>query len=184
MRRHLATVCLALLWSLPISATPIAAEEQAEVRACMQTASETVGVPRIALELIYRMEGGRRGQSVLNKNGTVDMGPMQINSWWMRKLSEAGFTQAEIRDDICTNVHVSAWILKQEVKRSADLAEAIARYHSPTPEHQLRYISRVRDYLSDMIEEAERSESTESEMQQPLPIHTIAQAETTVHATH
>ena len=182
MRKHLIHLSLILLWSLPSAAAPIANEEQAEVRACMQTASEIVGVPRIALELIYRMEGGRRGQSVMNKNGTVDMGPMQINSWWMRKLSEAGFTQAEIRDDICTNVHVSAWILKQEVKRSSDLAEAIARYHSPTPEHQLRYISRVREFLAVMIDEAERAERTVSAMSQP-PLRTVAHVETTPHAT-
>ena len=83
--------------------------------------------------------GGRVGQAVgPNKNGTYDLGPMQINEVWMSELAGQWGVSKDtarkwVKDDPCTNVGVSAWILRTHLDETRDLSRAIAHYHSRTP---------------------------------------------------
>lgn len=107
--------------------------------ACLLIAAQTYSIPPAVLLGIYQVEGGRIGQEVgPNKNGSYDLGPMQINTVWVPMLAdEWGVGEATakkwIRDDPCTNVGVAAWILRRNLNETGDLARSIANYHSKTP---------------------------------------------------
>lgn len=131
---------------------------RSEVERCIRTVAKNYGMSELPLQIIYRMEGGTVGEiSRPNSNGSHDIGPMQINSWWLPKLAEAGISYEDLRDDACINVLVAAWIYTQEFRRTKDVAKAIAAYHSRTPVHQARYLAKVSEHLDRMIAEAERS---------------------------
>ena len=122
--------------------------------ACLMLASQTYSVPPAVLVGIYKAEGGKVGQEVKNTNGSYDLGPMQINTIWMPELAEKWGVSEEtarkwVRDDACTNVGVSAWILKGHLDETGSLSQAIAHYHSRTPRHGTRYKKRVIEILHD-----------------------------------
>lgn len=122
--------------------------------ACLMLASQTYSVPPAVLVGIYKAEGGKVGQEVKNTNGSYDLGPMQINTIWMPELAKKwGVSESTarkwVRDDACTNVGVSAWILSGHLKETGDLSKAIAYYHSRTPHHGQRYKNKVVEILHD-----------------------------------
>lgn len=122
--------------------------------ACMMLAAQTYDIPPAVLVGIYKAEGGKIGQEVANTNGTHDLGPMQINTLWMPLLAEKWGVSEEtahkwVRDDACTNIGVSAWILKSHLDETQSLTQAIAHYHSRTPKHGTRYKKRVLSILKD-----------------------------------
>ena len=122
--------------------------------ACLMLASQTYSVPPAVLVGIYKAEGGKVGQEVKNTNGSYDLGPMQINTIWMPELADKWGVSEEtarkwVRDDACTNVGVSAWILKGHLDETGSLSKAIAHYHSRTPRHGTRYKKRVVEILQD-----------------------------------
>ncbi len=97
------------------------------------------------VKAILKTEGGRPGQAVRNTNGSHDLGPMQINTSWLPILAARGITLPMLRDDYCVNVAVGTWILAREMQRlpmrprSGEVWQAIAGYHSHTPQHNTRY---------------------------------------------
>jgi len=117
--------------------------------ACLMLAAQTYSVPPAVLLGIYQVEGGTIGQSVgPNNNGTYDLGPMQINTVWIPELADAwGVSEntalSWVRDDPCTNMGVSAWILRNHMNETGSLAQAIAHYHSRTPKYGYAYKGRV-----------------------------------------
>lgn len=117
--------------------------------ACLLLAAQTYSVPPAVLVGILQVEGGRIGQAVgPNKNGSYDLGPMQINTIWLPKLAKYwGVNQATakkwVRDDPCTNMGVSAWILRRHMNETGSLSRAIAYYHSRTPTVGNAYKNRV-----------------------------------------
>ena len=120
--------------------------------ACLMLASQTYTVPPAVLIGIYKAEGGKIGQEVRNKNGSYDLGPMQINTVWMPELADKWGVEEEtarrwVRDDACTNVGVAAWILKGHLDETKSLSKAIAHYHSRTPHHGSKYKRRVINIL-------------------------------------
>ena len=116
--------------------------------ACLMMASQTYSVPPAVMVGIMQVEGGQVGQQVLNTNGSYDLGPMQINTIWVPRLANYwGVTEATakrwIRDDPCTNMGVSAWILRRHMNETGSLSKAIAYYHSRTPSLGYSYKNRV-----------------------------------------
>ncbi len=117
--------------------------------ACLILAAQTYNVPPAVLIGIHQVEGGKVGQSVgPNVNGTYDLGPMQINTIWVPQLAAYwGVSQQTahkwIRDDACTNLGVSAWILRSHLNNTNSLSKAIAHYHSKTPSIGYAYKKRV-----------------------------------------
>jgi hypothetical protein len=117
--------------------------------ACLILASQTYSVPPAVMVGILQVEGGRVGQQVgPNDNGSYDLGPMQINTLWVPRLARywgVSDTTAHrwIRDDACTNMGVSAWILRRHLNETSSLSKAIAYYHSRTPSLGYAYKNRV-----------------------------------------
>lgn len=116
--------------------------------ACMMLAAQTHSVPPALLVGIYKAEGGKIGQEVRNKNGSYDLGPMQINTIWLPTLSKEWGVSNEtarkwVRDDPCTNTKVAAWILRSHINETQNLSVALEYYHSRTPKFGKKYKKRV-----------------------------------------
>lgn len=118
---------------------------------CVEDAARVFDVPRMLIRLVLDVEGGKVGMASPNTNGTFDLGPMQINTWWLqervsgRTLADFGLTRDELQNNVCINIYAGTWILARLMASHGreDLAGVLAHYHSPTPVHQARYLGRV-----------------------------------------
>lgn len=116
---------------------------------CIFTAAQTYSVPPTVLLAILHVEGGRVGMASPNTNGSYDLGPMQINTLWLKPLSKHWRVSEKaamrlVRDNACINIGVGAWILRKKVlEANGSLAGGIMRYHSATPGIGDRYREKV-----------------------------------------
>ncbi|MCE1241666.1 MAG: lytic transglycosylase domain-containing protein [Oryzomicrobium sp.] len=107
-------------------------------------------IPSSLIRAILAVEGGAVGQTVHNRNGSVDIGPMQINSIWLPEIERRGGSLSLIRDHFCANIQFGTWLLARELGR-LDITQvdrqafwrAVGNYHSRTPELNSRYAERV-----------------------------------------
>lgn len=113
---------------------------------CVSSAAREFKLP---LELVYGMlmtEGGKVGMFRRNTNGTVDHGPMQINTVWLKTFGDFGVTQKRLAWDGCLNVRVGSWILKKHIIQSGgNIWKGVAKYHSKTPSLGRKYQYKVYD---------------------------------------
>lgn len=120
---------------------------------CLMVAASSYQVPPAVLFGIHQVEGGQVGQAVgPNKNGTYDLGPMQINTLWVPVLAEhwkisERHAKHLLKNDACTNANVAAWILRNHMDETKSLSQAIAHYHSRTPHIGSRYRKKVIDAM-------------------------------------
>jgi len=77
-----------------------------------------------------------------NKNGSYDIGMMQINSIWLPKLKTMGISRDMLKD-ACTSTYVGAWILSQNIKRFGYTWRAIGAYNSAKPSLGYKYALKV-----------------------------------------
>lgn len=97
-------------------------------------------------------EGGWIGAEVPNSNGSHDLGPLQVNSFWVPKLSKlTGRPSEQVRtwliSDPCFNVQAARWIFLSALSATGAYWEAIGVYHSPTDWRQRRYVASVARHL-------------------------------------
>lgn len=93
-------------------------------------------------------EGGWIGAEVANSDGSHDLGPLQVNSWWVPRLAAmTGRPKHHIRhwlkQDACFNVEVARWIFLSGLATTGNYWKAIGVYHSPTGWRQRRYAHSV-----------------------------------------
>ncbi|WP_371710963.1 lytic transglycosylase domain-containing protein [Novosphingobium sp. BW1] len=140
------------LW-LPASAfmflaTPVHAavrkSDEARIASCIHGAA--AGRPWLEKTLwgLRDQEAGWIGAEVENTNGTHDLGPLQINSWWVPRIAELmGRSGPEVRNwlrfDACFNVDAARWIFLAALRDTGDFWRAVGVYHSPTAWRQRRY---------------------------------------------
>lgn len=98
---------------------------------CIANASVQYTVPELLLHSILLTENGIPGKCSRNKNGTLDCGLTQINSsHYPSLLSKYGITPSQIAYDNCTNVTISAYIIKTNyLKKQQDWTKAIIAYN-------------------------------------------------------
>lgn len=91
-------------------------------------AAKRYGVPRELLEAISKVESGHNKLAVnRNKNGSVDLGHMQVNSAWKKsgKIEWEKLTD----ENYCT--YVGAWVLAQAIQRyQGNVWGAVAAYNT------------------------------------------------------
>jgi hypothetical protein len=105
-------------------------------------------LPPQALPAIHAVENGRAGIVRRNRNGSEDLGLMQINTLWLPLLSRGtGLSITRLRRALiqqeCFNVAVAGAILRIYLHETGDLAKAIGYYHSHTPALSEAYQARV-----------------------------------------
>ncbi|RDH40304.1 MAG: conjugal transfer protein TrbN [Candidatus Aquirickettsiella gammari] len=110
---------------------------------CINQAAIAYHVPATLILSVLAVEGGAVGLASANKNGTVDYGPMQINSIWLSKIRLYGYTQYQLQYDPCVNVKVGAWILSQNIANAATTWRGIGFYHSHTAILNQQYQTKV-----------------------------------------
>lgn len=122
-----------VLVSIVSSALSAAAGCMAAVPAradCFDEAAQAYRVSAPLLRAVARVESSMRPSAVnrshLARTGTVDLGLMQVNSSWSKRL---GLTEAELREP-CTNVKVGAWILADALSRHGNTWEAVGAYNA------------------------------------------------------
>lgn len=114
---------------------------------CINQAAIAYYVPAKTIISVLLTEGGNVGTASINKNGTYDYGPMQINSIWLPKIAPYGYTQQHLQYDPCLNVQVGTWILSREIAEGQDYWQGIGNYHSHTRKLNQHYQQQVRVHL-------------------------------------
>lgn len=83
------------------------------------------------------------------KGRSFDVGLMQVNSWWLRRLGISPVMALEPKN----NVLIGVWILAQEIQRHGLNWKAVASYHTPlsrNPERGRRYAASVVRHLKQL----------------------------------
>ncbi|OBR54049.1 lytic transglycosylase domain-containing protein [Paraburkholderia tropica] len=92
---------------------------------------------------IAKQESGVRADAVnVNRNGTEDIGLMQINSSWLPKLARYGIRREHLFN-ACVNAYVGTWILASNIRQFGPTWKAVGAYNSPTSAHQLVYANSI-----------------------------------------
>ena len=149
MRTVAATLAALVLRMAPsLHAAPLT-PEGTYIRDCLTAAGSIYNEPPSILVILLNVEGGRLGAVSSNTNGTVDIGPMQVNDIWVPKVAAHWRTDAKsaylaLRDNFCANVEAGAWILRMGLDEAhGDFWEGVGIYHSHDPDHKRTYLSSV-----------------------------------------
>lgn len=112
---------------------------------CWAEASAKYNVPVDLLYAIARVETGNRTGVVSrsNKNGTYDIGLMQINSSHLPRLARMGITERELLRNPCVNLHVGAMILSEMIAIHGYTWVAIGAYNAGSHDKRAAYAKKV-----------------------------------------
>ena len=118
---------------------------------CWDAAAARYQVNSTLLYAIARTESGLDPKAVgRTTNVSRDIGLMQINSSWFAQLARYGIEESHLLDP-CTNIHVGAWILAQNVSRYGYTWEAVGAYNAVDPGRRERYVEKVRRHLTEVL---------------------------------
>ena len=118
-------------------------------RGCVLAAARVNGVPPAVLLMLLQVEDGHLGEVSSNPNGTVDIGPFQVNEIWLPAVAgHWGLSIAEafpiLRDNFCGNADAAAWILQRALAGAhGDFWDGVGRYHSTRSDLKTTYLRRV-----------------------------------------
>lgn len=139
-----------------LAATPVQArgtqEGEGRIAECIREAAGGKAWLEKVLWGLRDQEAGWLGAAVRNTNGSHDLGPLQINSWWVPKIAAlVGRSQADVRawlmHDACFNAGAARWIFLSALRATGDFWKAVGVYHSPTAWRQRRYASSVAQHM-------------------------------------
>jgi soluble lytic murein transglycosylase-like protein len=100
---------------------------------CFDSAAAYQGLNATVLRAISLKENSRcDGTISRNRNGSVDVGCMQINSIHFKELSTYGVHPNDLQDQ-CKNIYIGAWHYKRMIRKYGDTWIAVGAYHSETP---------------------------------------------------
>ena len=153
MRRRPRLFPLALTLALAGAGGARAAEasgtEGTVIAGCIEAAAAVHRLPPAVLVILLDVEGGSLGRVSRNTNGTVDIGPMQVNQAWLPQLAahwraSPAASYAALRDEFCPNVEAGAWILRLGLDEArGDFWEGVGFYHSHDPGYKADYLRKV-----------------------------------------
>ncbi|MDR3432773.1 MAG: transglycosylase SLT domain-containing protein [Rouxiella aceris] len=115
---------------------------------CWQEAGIRYGIEPDLLQAIGIVESNLNPLAHnLNKDGSYDIGLMQINSRNMPALKKFNITEQQLLANPCLSVMSAAWILAGMIRQKGYNWEAVGAYHagySPSRAHlRKRYVHRV-----------------------------------------
>ncbi|KVK98974.1 hypothetical protein WJ45_15980 [Burkholderia ubonensis] len=98
---------------------------------CWVHAGTQYGVDPLLLYSIAVVESSLNPHAInRNRDGTTDIGLMQINSSNLAGLRKEGITRARLMNDSCTAIHVGARILSGFIERYGYTWEAVGAYNA------------------------------------------------------
>ncbi len=116
---------------------------------CIKSAATAYRLPPAVVLILLSVEGGTLGQVSPNSNGTVDIGPMQVNTVWVAAVARhwsatPSAAYLALRDNFCANVEAGTWILRQGMDEArGDFWSGVGFYHSHNPEYKTDYLRKV-----------------------------------------
>lgn len=139
-----------LLPSRALSATR--QKPEIEIAACIRRAAAGRGWLERTLWGLRDQEAGWIGAQVKNRDGTHDLGPLQVNSWWIPRIATLTRRPEQavrywLINDPCFNIEVARWIFLLELSARRDYWLAIGGYHSPLRFRQQRYSLSVEEHM-------------------------------------
>lgn len=130
--------------------------------ACWDEAATRYGLSSRLLYAIARTESGLNPAAVgRNRNGSRDIGLMQINSSWLPTLAGHGIAEHHLFD-ACTSIQVGAWILAGNVSRLGYTWDAVGAYNARSAPLRRAYAHRVHRELMAIAGSAQRAVSNDS----------------------
>jgi soluble lytic murein transglycosylase-like protein len=110
---------------------------------CFDAAAKQHHVSPTVLRAIAEVESGNNPHAVnRNRNGTVDLGMMQINSIHLRELRKHGVKRRDLMNE-CKNIYTGAWLLRRKIDEHGNNWKAVGAYHSETPKFRRQYAKLV-----------------------------------------
>jgi len=132
-------IALSLALAVGLVSSPAAAGED-----CFVAAGRFYGIEPALLRAIAQVESSfYAGALHENPDGSEDIGMMQINSWWLGALAPFRIGRNDLLLNACTNIHVGAWILKQEIREHGYNWTAVGAYNAKSPEKAAAYARAV-----------------------------------------
>ena len=117
--------------------------------------------PRRALKDLHHFPGHQPAVG-RNRDGSRDIGLMQINSSWLPTLAGHGIAEHHLFD-ACTSIHVGAWILAGNVSRLGYTWEAVGAYNARSAPLRRAYAHKVhRELMATTAGSARRAASNPS----------------------
>lgn len=114
-------------------AMPVQAHEASPYAACFQEAGRYYGLAPELLEAIAQAESrlDSLALNAANRDGSWDIGLMQVNSRWLPVLEAAGIAAHQLYEP-CTSIWVGAWVLAGNVARYGYGWDAVGAYNAGT----------------------------------------------------
>lgn len=128
-----------------LCATPVFSQPRVlPFEKCFESAASRFGVDKRMLVAIAKTESSLNPNAMgpKNANGSYDIGMMQINSGWLPTLGRVGISKRDLMS-ACTNIHVGAWIVSQNISRHGPTWRAVGAYNASSSLKQVAYASRV-----------------------------------------
>lgn len=154
VRTAFATVALlsAALSAAPALAKRTSPGETVEIARCIRIAARGHDWLEKTLWGLRMQEAGWLGAEVANTNGTHDLGPLQINSWWVPRIARLiGRPEPQVRrwlrHDACFNAEAARWIFLSGLQTTGDYWAAVGVYHSPSLWRQRAYAAKVATHM-------------------------------------
>jgi hypothetical protein len=144
------TICVLFLILFPIMVEAF----------CFEEAGRAHGVSHELLQSIARVESGLNSEAVnINRNGSTDLGLMQVNSAWIDVMH---LNREELISNPCYNVKVGAGILKQCIDRNGYTWEAVGCYNAKSKGKRVGYSWKI---FRELKKEKARKIAQKSEFQ-------------------
>jgi len=147
-RRWICVALLVLMATLPCEDAIAARPSEPDVARCIRQAARGQAWLEKTLWGLRDQEAGWVGAEILNSNGSHDLGPLQINSWWVPRIAallsrREGDVRRWLQLDPCFNAEVARWIFLDALKTGGSYWKAVGIYHSPNDIRQRRYAALV-----------------------------------------
>jgi soluble lytic murein transglycosylase-like protein len=123
---------------------------------CVENIAAFYDVPVELIAGVRLQEGGKVcGVDGPRYDGSYDLGPMQINTWWYKNhdfnLNNFGVSKTEVSCNYCQNISIGTWILKRQLDRYKDLDKALSAYNSGKPKYN-GYSTKVLNKIKKFID--------------------------------
>lgn len=136
---------------LPPDIPALSGREAPLVQACIERAAHDYGIHTHLIQAILKVEGGKVGTMSRNTNGSYDLGPMQINTLWLKEVAQYKVSKDDLKNNPCVNIYVGTWILSNKISEAGDVWKGVGNYHSKTPRFHKRYLAKVVKAYRDIV---------------------------------
>lgn len=120
---------------------------------CLRVAADKYQLDYTLLKAIAKVESSFNPRAInrSNRDGSRDIGLMQINSSWLPRLRAWGIEEADLYNP-CTNAEVGAWVLASNFSNMGPTWSAVGAYNARSPEKRRIYAWRVHGALTQLTQ--------------------------------